>query len=329
MLGREAHARSRGRAGVALAEAGVVDEPGRARLPRAVGLLPAGRVVGQRRRLGGGQDRVGEERARAPGVVVVGVEHHALAAPQRQDGGPHVGQGRSLTLGHPERAGQLGVPDGCSQAPLTELEGDLEDHVTARVGLEPAGAVAEVALGGGEGAYGAPDAVPDADPGDGLGDLLAVGADVLDRRGADRAGDAGERLQPHPAAADRLGHQVVPSLARRDRDRRARAGGVAGVVDVGVDAAGGDLDDRAVEALVGDDEVGAPAEHEHGLTGLVGTLHRREQLLLGGGAHPVPPRSAQAQGGVVAEVRHGPRPPGTPAAEPPPWASRGPSAPRR
>ena len=52
----------------------------------------------------------------------------------------------------------------------------------------------------------------------------------------------------------------------------------------GRDAAGGDLDDGAGEAGVGDDEVAAAAEHEHRLAGGVGGGHGLDQLRLGGRA---------------------------------------------
>ncbi len=128
-----------------------------------------------------------------------------------------------------------------------------------RVGLEPAGAVAEAAVGVGEGAD-LPFSLRSQTrtDGDGLRDLLAVGADVLDRGGADRAGDAGERLDADPAGVDGAGDEVVPGLARRDGDHHAAAGRVA-VLDVGADAAGGDPDDGAGEAVVGDDQVAAAA----------------------------------------------------------------------
>ena len=70
-------------AAVALGEACVLDQPGGAHLDRRglVRLRPGRRAV----RYGVGRDdRVGEERAGAPGVVVLGVEHHPLAAAQRQ-----------------------------------------------------------------------------------------------------------------------------------------------------------------------------------------------------------------------------------------------------
>ncbi|WP_336275932.1 hypothetical protein [Nocardioides sp. B-3] len=57
----------------------------------------------------------------------------------------------------------------------------------------------------------------------------------------------------------------------------------------------------AVEALVGDHRVGPAAEDEHGRAVGVGRRDRVDQLLLGGGAHPVAGRTAEAKGGVVGE----------------------------
>ena len=48
--------------------------------------------------------------------------------------------------------------------------------------------------------------------------VLAGGAVVLGRGGADAAGDAGERLDAEPTTLHRGGDQVVPDLAGGDRD---------------------------------------------------------------------------------------------------------------
>ena len=93
---------------------------------------------------------------------------------------------------------------------------------------------------------------------DGLGDLLAVGADVLDRRGTHAAGDARERLEPGVPLVDREPHHVVPVDAGLDLQR------VLGQWRDG-DPAGGDLEHGAVEALVGHHEVAAPAQDQQRL----------------------------------------------------------------
>ena len=108
--------------------------------------------------------------------------------------------------------------------------------------------------------------------GDDLGHLAAVGADVLDRGRARAAGDAGQGLKAREALGDGGRHDVVPVLAGRDGDVH---GAVAGV-DEG-EAAGVHVDDRAGEALVGDDQVGAAADEQHRLAGRVGGPHRVDQ----------------------------------------------------
>jgi hypothetical protein len=166
---------------VALGEPGPLDEPGRAGLDRPVGLGPARRAGREPRRRLGVQDRVGEERAGAPGVRVAVVEDHALAATQTQHGVADSGHRGPLTHLDAQRARQLVVPHRRGQVAEPELERDGQHDVPLRVPLEPAGAVAEPTLGRCEGALHVVDAVPAPDRGDRVGDLLAVGADVLDR----------------------------------------------------------------------------------------------------------------------------------------------------
>jgi adenosine deaminase len=86
----------RGAVAVALGEAGALDQPGRRGLDPAVRQRPA-RSVG-RQRVGRGrlEHRVGEERPGAPGVVVLGVEDHALAAAQGEDGLAYGGERGAL-----------------------------------------------------------------------------------------------------------------------------------------------------------------------------------------------------------------------------------------
>ena len=89
--------RSPGLHGEALGEAGMVDEPGGTGLDQALddgGLLgaehhlgvvgdrEAGSIRGQALGLGRGQDRVSEEGAGRPGVVVSVIENHPLGAAQ-------------------------------------------------------------------------------------------------------------------------------------------------------------------------------------------------------------------------------------------------------
>ena len=185
------------------------------------------------------------------------------------------------------------------------------------VGLEPRGAVAEAAVGVRERARALEHADPDPHLRDGLRDLLAVGADVLDRGGADQAGDAGERLDADPLALHGPRHEVLPALPRRHRDHGASAGRVV-ALDVGPHSAGGDLDDGAVEAVVRDHDVAPAAEHEdRPLDG----AHRLDQLRLRGRAHPRAGRPAQSQRRVLGEQLCHLR-----GHERRPWACRAPSA---
>ena len=220
---------------------------------------------------------------------------------------------------HAEGAGELGVLHGRAEVAQPQLEGHVEHDVAAGIGLEPAVAVGEAAVGGREGPLGAVDPVPGADAGDGLGDVLAVGPDVLDRGGPHRTGDPRQRLDAGPALLDGVGDEVVPSLAGRNGQARSAAG-----VGVHARAAGGDLDHPAVETGVGDHEVGAASEQQERGPGGVRLGDRVDHLGLARGAHPLAGGPTQAQGGVVAQVRHGRR---SPARRP--SACRAPSAPRR
>ena len=241
---------------VALGEPRLLDQPGSARLDQAIRLRPGRSAL---RDQVGRDDRVGEERAGAPGVVVVGIEHHRLAPAQGEHRLAHVMRGGTLTCRDAECSGELGVLHGRTEVPQPELEGRGEHHEALGIALEPAGAVAEAAVGGCPRADAAQLPVPGAHPGHGLADLLPVGADVLDRSGAGGPGDAGESLDPDPAALHGGGDDVVPRLARPDLHERSPAG-VGFVVQAPVA-----YDDHpAGEALVGDDQVAAPTDDQDG-----------------------------------------------------------------
>ena len=152
----------------------------------------------------------------------------------------------------PSRAGQLGVADRPRQpAPASQREGDVEDDEPAGLPLEPAVAVGEAALGRGQRALGLLRAVVDADGGDRLRDLLAVGADVLHRRRAGRPGDARQRLH--------AGQPVRRRCRRPGRPSRSPAWTVSAVA-VALDPAAAHGDDVPGPALVRRDHVGAAAE---------------------------------------------------------------------
>ena len=160
-----------------------------------------------------------------------------------------------------EAALEVGVAEvGCAAG--VQSEADAGDDVAVwSVGVKEAGAVAEVAVGGGEGEEGAAGAIEAADGFDGLGDLLSVGADVLDGGSADEAGDAGEALDAGEVAGDGEVDEGVPGLA---------GGGFEEAVGLLGDAAEGDVEDEAVEAGVTDEEVAAATEDEDGQAALIG-----------------------------------------------------------
>ena len=80
------------------------------------------------------------------------VEHHPLAAAQAEHRLAHLGERSAVADLDAEGAGELGVGDRGAETALGELEGHLEHDVTAGVGLEAGVAVAEPAVGVGEGA---------------------------------------------------------------------------------------------------------------------------------------------------------------------------------
>ena len=94
------------------------------REPRRVGRQPRPRPASQ--------DRVGEERAGAPGVVVSRVQHHPLAGPQTSTAARTSAAGARAPSSTPRRAGQLGVADRRGQGAEPELEGDRERRGSGR-----------------------------------------------------------------------------------------------------------------------------------------------------------------------------------------------------
>ena len=93
------------------------------------------------------------------------------------------------------------------------------------------------------------------DVGDGLGDLLAIGSNVLDGGAADEAGDAGEAFQATDSLLTDVKDQGVPVCAGGNLENVASAFNMWG---------DGEVEDEAGVAFVGDEEVGASAEDEGG-----------------------------------------------------------------
>jgi len=195
-----------------------------------------------------------------------------------------------------EETRQLAVLDGGGQGRQAELEVDGQDDV-ARAGppveqrpLDQARPVPEA-----EGlrrqivrAPGQP--VVDVHARDASGHVPPVGADVLDRRRADRAGDAGEGLQAHPFAFDRVDDESVPGRSGRHPEVRALAAPLLNEDDV----LPGVPDDDSVEVVVGGENVRPPAEHHEGAALCVGGADGFDDLLLAGRLDELPESASRA-----------------------------------
>jgi hypothetical protein len=117
---------------------------------------------------------------------------------------------------------------------------------------------------------------------DGLGHLLAVGADVLDGRCASAAGNAAQPFQASEPARYCLGDHVVPRLACLRGEARVAAARVGAA-----DAPRRHRQHEAVETGVGHDQVAATAQHPH-LDGMLpGPCQRLKHIALGGGLDQV------------------------------------------
>ncbi len=301
---------------VALGEPGPVDQPGGGELhvPRLVrvardlglgpqtlgGTLTEGRVLLRR------QHRVGEERTGAPGVGVRRVQDHALAPTQPQDDLARLLQRHPLPRVHTHGAGDLGVTDRAARRSTTQLEDHLANHVTVAP-LEDAVPVGETAVGVGHGDPLARDTVQDQHLTDGLGDVLTVGPDVLDRRGADPTGDTGEELDAVEPLGDGPLHQRIPLHTRVRPQQDDPLSGLRVGPGLGEGhALGRDQDHGPGEAVVGDHQVAAATEHEHTLSGAVGLGDQSDQFVRGGGGVEGLGGASQSERGVVGEHRgHG------------------------
>ena len=156
-----------------------------------------------------------------------------------------------------EVAFDVGIAQGGFSAGV-ELVGDGGDDVAAaRVRVEETATVAEVA-----GLVVEIDElfrfeIVGANLDDRLGDLLAVGADVLDGSAADIAGDSCETLDSGVSAIDGVEHEVVPVLARAHFEQDAVPFPV--LVLRGLDS---DAHHEAIKARVAYEQIASPAEDE-------------------------------------------------------------------
>jgi len=121
-----------------------------------------------------------------------------------------------------------------------------------------------------------------------LGDLDVVGAGVHGDGAADRAGHADHRLQATQAVLQALDHHLRQGQPRLGVHAVVREGDAREVV--------GQADHQAGEALVGDQQVAAAADHGPGQAGLAGPVHGLDDLLDGRGLQEVARRAAHVPG---------------------------------
>ena len=205
-----------------------------------------------------------------------------------QHRGAHVGERQSAALPGAERAGQLAIAQRRGQRISREPERYAEHHESPgrrergrrpgrrRAGgaLEHAGPVAESAVSVGHVHDEAVRPVVGTHGHNGLGDLLTVGADVLDGSRSDEARYSGQAFSARQAVGDALLDQRVPVLARGG----CHHDGVA--VLQHADPAGQHPDHCAGKALVRHDQVAAAAEHQYRLAAVVRGPHGGQDLLV-------------------------------------------------
>jgi hypothetical protein len=178
-----------------------------------------------------------------------------------------------------------------------EAEGDGGDDVAvAAGGVEKAAAIGKIALIVRKGHKGVRFEIEDADGGDGSGDLLSVGSDVLHRGAADGAGDSGEALDTADSPFADVEDKGIPlgSGAGSVVDERAVGNCRDGVVD-------GDADNQTVEARVADKQVAASAKDEDFEAIQAGVLNGFEKLGFVGNLAEETGRAADAKGRVGGE----------------------------
>ena len=171
----------------------------------------------------------------------------------------------------PSASGELRVGDRPRQGGGLELQGHREDDVPVAA-LEHARPVAEAAGAAIERDRLPRRPIPRAHRADRGGDLLPVSADVLDRGRSNRPGNAREALDPRQPVGDAAGDELVPGLARGDRQPDALAG------PRDFHPAGRDPDGDPVEAEVGDHQVGAAGEQQNRLAVAVGGSDRGDEV---------------------------------------------------
>ena len=226
------------------------------------------------------------------------IENHALTPAKQEDRCADVLDAGLSSDVDIEDARQFGVPHDAKRG-RAQAKAKCQHDPSARLLLEGTAAIAESAVRGSERDPLAGRAVENVDLRDHLRYVLAVRADVLDRRGTAPPGDARQCLDARPSLADRMGDDLIPWLARHDREEYS-------AVRLGYRyPTAGDLDDRALESGIGDDQVAAVTEQEDGSGTVVALANRLEDLLVRPGDDPAVRRPADAKGRVIGQGRRG------------------------
>ena len=140
------------------------------------------------------------------------------------------------------------------RSPVLELEHHLEDDVWVARLPKPTASVAEIAIPGVQITLLHRVAVEDVDPGDDRGDLLAVGADILDRRRPRGAGDSRETLDSGETLPHCSAHDIVPDFTGGDRHPGATPTSLDFHPQVG------DSEHQPADALISHHHVGSATE---------------------------------------------------------------------
>jgi len=190
---------------------------------------------------------------------------------------------------------EIGIFEG-GRAATTEAVMDAEDDVASALFLvEDAGTIAEAAHRAGKNDNAVLLRVEHLYGLDRLRHFLSVGADILDGRSAEAAGDAAQALDAGTVLGDCVGNKCVPIVSRSRDHENGMAGSVAGK------ASDGDAEDKSGEAGIGNYQVAAAAEDKEGQVTFPGEGHGFLDFIFVTRLGKVACRPADLQGGQRSE----------------------------
>src|SRR5271170_6881292 len=186
---------------------------------------------------------------------------------------------------------QIGISDARG-AIFSECVVDAGDDVAAAFGgVEDAAAVGEAAIHRRQILKLKRGEIEDADRGDGFGDFLSVGPDVLDRSAAHGAGDSGKTLDAGVILLDGMGDEGIPVFSGSDAE------GIGSPLD----ALEHDVQDESGKARVGDKEIAASTEREKRQGARASEVDGFEDFVFGRGLGEPARRASDFEGGVGGE----------------------------